>query len=396
MPHPTVIVKRKRALPFHHRHPWVFSGAVHRVEGGPEVGDEVDLMTSDGEFIARGLFNPKSNIKVRLYAWDADAVFDREFWAKRIDAAIHFRNRLFGNERATACRLIFSESDGLSGLTVDRYGDWLLVQFTSLAMWQRREELISILEDRLHPAGIWLRTEKGIRESEGLEAHDGPVKGGRPPQPLVIEGQGLRFNVDVVEGQKTGFYFDQRDNRQAAARYAAGARVLDVFCYSGAFGIAALRAGARDVLSVDVSEKALELAKSNADLNGVGDRMWFQKGEAFRVMEELYENNERFDMVVLDPPKMTRHRAGIAKALRGYHSLNRLAVGLLNPSGILVTCSCSGLVPGDEFVQMLSDVALRSNRAIQILESRGQAADHPVAVHCLETAYLKCFICRVV
>ncbi len=396
--YPKVVLKPKRALPFFSHHPWVFSGAVHRIEGNPQAGDVVDLIASDGAFIARGLFNPNSNIKVRLYAWEQSAEFDADFWSTRLDNAFALRRQLFPNaDSETAYRAVYSESDGLSGLTVDRYGDFLSVQFTSLALWMRRELLTSLLEAKCQPKGIWIRTEKGIRESEGLEQADGLLTGTEPPRPLFINEHGVRYGVDIAQGQKTGTFLDQRDNRAAAARYMAGHRVLDLFCYSGGFGISALKlGGATSVLAADVSESALTLAKANAEQNGVADKMQFEKSEAYNLLEQLAARGERFDSVILDPPKMTRHRAGLDKALRGYHSLNRLAVELLKPGGILVSCSCSGLVTSDEFALMLGEVSLRSNRAIQFLEIRGQAPDHPVSSHCLETGYLKCFICRVV
>ncbi len=393
-----IVLKPKRALPFHSRHPWVFSGAIKRIEGSPDAGDVVDLVASDGEFIARGLYNPHSNIKVRLYAWDEDAELQEDFWSVRLDSALALRRQLFpGADAETAYRAVFSEADGLSGLIVDRYGDFLLVQFTSLAIWHRRELFTRMLGEKCHPQGMWIRTEKGIRESEGLELADGLLTGSEPPRPLVINEHGVRFGVDVVTGQKTGTFLDQRDNRAAVAGYVAGRRVLDLFCYAGGFGIAALKLGdAKSVVAADVSESALQTAQANAERNGVADRIGFQKSNAYDMLEQLAQRGERFQTVILDPPKMTRHRAGVTKALRGYHSLNRLAVDLLEPGGILVSCSCSGLVSREEFAHMLAEVSLRSDRAIQFLEIRGQAPDHPISAHCPETSYLKCFICRVV
>jgi 23S rRNA (cytosine1962-C5)-methyltransferase len=394
---PRVYLKERRALPFFSRHPWVFAGAIDRVEGEPQPGAAVTLHASDGRFIARGLYNHHSQIRVRLYCWDEGENLDAEFWSRRLDAAIALRQTLYGPfDGEAACRLVFSEADGLSGLIVDRYGDWLLVQFTSLALADRRDVLLDLLEAKLRPRGIWLRTEKGIRESEQLELADGLARGVEPPRPLFVAENGVSYGVDVVQGHKTGFYLDQRDNRAAVARYVAGQRVLDVFCYTGGFGLTALKVGkAREVHAVDVSEAALTLAKANAELNHVLPAMRFVKSDAFEELERLAAAGELFDTVILDPPKLTRHRAGLAKALRGYHSLNQLALGVLNPGGILVSCSCSGLIGRDDFVSMLASVSQRSGRPIQILESRGQAADHPTSVHCLETSYLKCYICRV-
>ena len=394
---PKVRLKPRRALPFFSRHPWVFGGAIERIEGEPEPGAEVALYASDGQFIATGLYNPASQIRVRLYSWNEGQPLDAELWGARLESAIALRQAIYGPfDAESACRLVFSEADGLSGLVVDRYGDWLLVQFTALGLWQRRELIFDWLEARLRPRGIWLRTEKGIRESEHLELADGLARGADPPRPLFVVENGLRFGVDVVQGHKTGFYLDQRENRTAAARYMRGHRVLDLFCYTGAFGIVALKqGGARSVHAVDASESALTLARANAELNEVATAIQFEKSDSFEALERLAAAGEVFDSVILDPPKMTRHRAGIAKALRGYHSLNELALRVLKPGGMLVTCSCSGLVGRDDFVAMLAEVSQRSGRAIQILESRGQAPDHPISVHCLESGYLKCYICRV-
>jgi 23S rRNA (cytosine1962-C5)-methyltransferase len=394
---PKVYLKERRALPFFSRHPWVFAGAIQRIEGDPQPGTEVTLHAADGRYIATGLFNPKSQIRVRLYSWDEAENLDAECWSRRLDSAFQLRRTLgFRFDAETACRLVFSEGDGLSGLIVDRYGDWLLVQFTALGLALRREMLLDLLDAKLHPRGIWLRTEKGIRESENLEQADGLARGSEPHSPLLVAEHGVRYGIDVIQGHKTGFYLDQRDNRTAVARYVAGHRILDMFCYTGGFGLSALKTGgAREVVGVDVSEAALTLARANAELNGVSDKTRFVKSDAFEELQRLANAGEMFDTVILDPPKLTRHRAGLAKALRGYHSLNQLALRVLVPGGILVSCSCSGLVGRDDFVAMLASVSQRSGRPIQILESRSQSADHPVSVHCLESSYLKCYICRV-
>ncbi len=396
-PAPKVRLKPRRALPFFSHHPWVFAGAIDRIDGEPAPASEVTLYASDGKFIAGGLYNPASQIRVRLYSWTEGESLAPDFWSARLESAVALREAIcapFTPE--SACRLVFSEADGLSGLIVDRYGDWLLVQFTALGIWQRRELIFDWLQSRLKPRGIWLRTEKGMRESENLELADGLARGEEPPRPLFLVENELRFGVDVVQGHKTGFYLDQRENRRAAARYMAGHRVLDLFCYTGAFGIVAIKhGGARAVHAVDASEPALTLARANAELNEVTSAIEFEKSDVYEALERLAAAGETFDSVILDPPKMTRHRAGITKALRGYHSLNELAVRVLRPGGILVTCSCSGLVGRDDFVAMLAAVSQRTGRPIQILESRGQAPDHPVSVHCLESGYLKCYICRV-
>jgi len=393
-----VILKPRKALPFFSRHPWVFAGAIHATSDRVQAGDEVILEDDVGRFVARGLYNPNSNIAVRLYSWDETAALDESFWSRRLDEAIALRQRLFPRfDAESACRLVFSEADGLSGLTVDRYGDWLLVQMTSLALATRKDLLLRLLQEKLQPRGIWLRTEKGIREAEGLELADGLLMGEAPPRPLVIAENGVKFALDVAEGQKTGFFLDQRDNRRRVAEFVRGERVLDVCCYTGGFSLNCLvNGGAREVLAVDMSESALELARSNAERNGVADRFKTVKRDCFKILEELTAAGEMFDTVILDPPKLARNRQGVDAALRGYYSLNRSAMGLLKPGGMLVTCSCSGQVSKDLFVDMLAQAALHENRRLQILEARGAAADHPTSVACLETEYLKCYLCRVV
>jgi 23S rRNA (cytosine1962-C5)-methyltransferase len=394
---PRVVLKPRRAQPFFARHPWVFSGAVARVEGDPQPGAEVTLFTEHGEFIARGLFNPHSNIQVRLYGWEARTPLDEAFWSSRLDEAIRLRRDILKLVGPTsACRLVFSEADGLSGLVVDRYGDWLSVQLTSLALASRRELLMRLLHEKLAPAGIWLRTERGIREAEGLEIADGLLTGDAPPRPLIIEEHGLQYGIDIVEGQKTGFFLDQRDNRLAAARYVRGGRVLDLCCYTAGFAMNAARHGAsREVLAIDVSEPALTMARSNTERNGLVESIRFEKSDAFKALENLREAGERFDVIILDPPKLARHSRGVPEALRGYHSLNRLAIEALADDGILVTCSCTGYVERAMFDNMLAEAALSARRRLQILEIRGASADHPTSVTCPETDYLKCYIGRV-
>lgn len=393
---PTVVLKPRRALPFFNRHPWVFAGAIKSGGDEPVAGTEVALVTDRGEFVARGLYNPDGNIRVRLYSWDAERPLDRDFWRERVDEAVRLRETLFPQGDGEAHRLIFSEADGLSGLTIDRYGDWLTLQITSKALATRLDDIVEVLKERVQPAGIWLRTEKGIRDLEGLEIEDGPLFGGEPPRPIFVEENGVRFGVDLVAGQKTGCYLDQRDNRAALARYASGRRVLDLFCYAGGFGLAALVNGdAKDVLGVDASKAAIELAERNAELNGVRERTTYRAADVFETLDALALEGRRFGAIVVDPPKMTRHRKGVEKAMKGYYRLNRMAVDLLEPDGFLLTCTCSGLVSRDLFLGMLSNVAQQSDRRLQVLEERRASADHPYSVSCLETDYLQCYVCRV-
>ena len=396
LPTATVVLKPKRARPFFGRHPWVLDSAVAKVEGQPADGDVVDLATHDGHFVARGLWNSQSRMRVRLYAFDASTKLDTELWHTRLASALALRKTLGLDERAGATRLVNSEGDDLSGLIVDRYGEYLAVQVTALAMAVRLDTLCDALESLVAPRGILLRgAERGLAKLEGLALVDRVVRGAAPVGPIFVHEHGLKFGVDLAEGQKTGYYLDQRDNRQAAARYARGRRVLDMFCYSGGFAVAcAVSGGARSVLAVDTSAKAAALARANAELNGAAN-VTVEAVDAFEKLDALAAAGERFGMVILDPPKFARSRSTVDDALRAYHRINRVAVGLLEPGGILVTCSCSGSVSRDDFLQMLSGVAQRSARPIQLLECRGAAADHPVSASCLEGEYLTCVIARV-
>ena len=397
-----VHLRPRKALPFYGRHPWVLESAVARVEPKPDDaldGAIVDLVNDKGQFIARGFYNGKSRIRVRLATWDENEAIDEAFFRRRIADAILLREQIGYEqvaERGTsAARLVFSESDGLSGLIVDRYGEHLVLQPTSLAMAQRLEMIQAILFDLLKPRGIVLRTEKSMANLEGASLVEGHYWGSLPEGPITIAENGVQFQIDLSGGQKTGFYLDQRENRQAAAAYLRGRRVLDLFCYTGGFSLAAAKlGGAKESLGIDGSKRAIAQARANAELNGLS-QCKFDVADGFQTLDQLVEQGAKFDAVVLDPPKFARNRSGISQALMAYHRINRAAVELLTPGGILVTCSCSGSVPREDFLLMLSGVAQKSKRDLQILECRGAAPDHPVSATCLETEYLKCVIARV-
>lgn len=392
---PRALLKPRKANPFYARHPWVLDSAIQSFKGDPTDGAPIDLYSDKGKWIARGIFNRRSRIQVRLYTWTAGEELDEAFWRKRLTRAIQLRNDLGLADPHGAARLVFSEADGLSGLIVDRYADQLVLYFTSLAMAQRAELLASILDELLHPAGISRRVDPTLGVTEGIELTDGPLRGAVPESTIVIEENGLQFAVDLSAGQKTGYYLDQRDNRRVAAQYLHGRRVLDMFCYTGGFSIASAKlGGASEVVGVDSSRRAIDAATSNAALNGVTNAR-FQVGEAFKTLEEMSAAGERFTGIVLDPPKFAKGRKSLEQALRAYHRLNRMALDLLEPGGILVTCSCSGHVTPDDFLYMLVGVAHKSGRDLQFLERRSAAPDHPTSADCLEGDYLKCCICRV-
>ena len=421
----SVVLKPRKSTPFYARHPWVFDSAVQGIEGQVADGEVVDLISDKRKFIGRGILNRRSRLVVRLYTWKASQGLDDDFWRQRIERAVTLRSQLGYDGPNAAARLVYSEADGLSGLVVDRYAGHLVVQVNALAVACRADQLVGLLAAQLAPASITLRCDAGIAKSEGIVlASQSPEAGnaegdgepnldavsvsaaspplaeglrhGRLPSDLVfIEEHGLRYGVDLLAGQKTGFYLDQRENRRAAASYLRGRSVLDLFCYSGGFSLAASRLGAaREVLGIDTSDRAVVLARANAELNGITN-VRFEQGDGFGALDECLAAGRRFGAVVLDPPKFTRSRHSVADALRAYHRLNRVAVDLLEPGGILVTCSCSGNVSREDFRQMLAIVAQKCGRDIQVLEQRGASPDHPVSATCPESEYLKCFICRV-
>ncbi len=395
MEFPRVILRARRARPFFGLHPWVYAGAIERVEGEPADGAVVDLVSHADNFVARGLYNSKSKIRVRLYTWDAATALDESFFRQRLADAVHLRRDLLGvMGPGRACRLVFSEADALSGMTIDLYDRWLTLQFTSLALAQRKEMIADLLTDLLKPEGIYLRTEKGIGLLEGLQLQDGLLRGSVPSEPIVIDDAGVRFLVNFAEGQKTGFYLDQRDNRQVVAKLAKGRRMLDAFCYTGGFGLHAAKAGATSVLGVDVSEPALTLGRANAQLNGL-ENVSFERSDVFDRLDQLVAAQEKFGLIVLDPPKFARAGHAVEEALRGYRRLQTQALRLLESDGILVVCCCTGLITREMLHELLAQLAAENRRMIQILETRGPAPDHPVSATCPETDYFKCIIFRV-
>ncbi|MGD8626917.1 MAG: class I SAM-dependent methyltransferase [Anaerolineae bacterium] len=389
--YPTVTLKRGREKPVLNRHPWIFSGAIARVESGVQDGDLVRVVDSRGDFLASGYLNRRSQIAVRLLAWDADRVIDAGFWRRRLDQAIDGRRDLSTTD---ACRLVYAESDRLPGLIVDRYGDWLVVQCLTLGMARRRDEIVPLLVERLAPAGIYARDDVDVRLHEGLPLETGLLWGREPPHRLQIVEHGYHFLVDLRQGHKTGFYLDQRDNRARAGAYLAGADVLNAFAYTGAFGVYASGAGAQSVVNVDTSAQALDLAGENLALNHLAAQEMVT-GDVFQVLRDYRSQGRSFDAIILDPPKFATSRAQVMDATRGYKDINLLALQLLRPGGILITFSCSGRVSADLFQKVVFGASVDAGRHVQIVEWLAQASDHPVLLTFPESAYLKGFICRV-
>ena len=390
-----VVLKPRKAGPFWGRHPWVLDTAIAKVEGAPADGEAAELVTETGRWIARGIYNSRSRIRMRLYSWNPEVSLDDALWRSRIEGAVALRRSIGFDDPQGAARLIYSEADQLSGLIVDRYAGHLVVQPTSLAMAMRLDAIIPLLVEAVQPTSVSVKADASIARTEGIEIPPGAPWGEPPTEAVTIVEHGLKFSLPWGEGQKTGFYLDQRENRREAARNMAGRRVLDVCCYTGGFSLSAVAlGGAREVLGIDASQRAVDQATANAALNGITSAR-FQVGDAFETLEQLRNGGERYGAVILDPPRFARKRSGIDEALRAYHRLNRQAIEVLQPDGILVTCSCSGNVSRDDFFSMLFGVGQKTRREIQVLDERGAAPDHPVSVACPENEYLKCFICRV-
>ncbi len=385
-------------------HPFIFRRMVGEVSPAAQPGDVVTVYDKAGQFLGRGLYNPQSQIVVRVLTRSRDAI-DREFWRERLRQAIELRRRLglFG-ETTDACRLVHAEADGLSGLVVERYADALVLEFFSLGMFQRRRELVRLLAELLGPPSVldrprlaaaeWhvvMRADEGIERVEGFTV---PPEDQADRIPLIIREHGIRYRVDPARGHKTGFFCDQRDNRRRFASLCRDAEVLDVCCYTGGFGIAAKVLGdAAAVTAVDLDEAALALARENANLNQV--RLNLVHSDAFNYLRQMIANHRQFGAVVVDPPKLAVRRSETETALKKYHDLNTLTLQVVRPGGILVTCSCSGLVSRDAFLDVVRGAARRAAKSVQVIGQTGAAPDHPVTFECPETEYLKVIWLRV-
>jgi len=394
-PLPRAVLKAGREKSLRRRHPWVFSGAIERVDGEAAAGATIEVVDAAGRFLARAAYSPASQIRARVWTFASDETVDAAFLERRIERALDGRRRLGLLEPGTACRLVFGESDGLAGLVVDRYADWLVCQLLSAGMERWRGEIAAILERRLRPRGVYERSEGAARRKEGLPSRRGVLAGAEPPEWIEIDSGGVRHLIDVRGGQKTGGYLDQQGNRVRVARHAGGARVLDAFAYGGGFALAALAAGARHATLLDSSKEALGLAERAAALNGVAGRCELREANVFEELRRLKEAGERFDVVVLDPPKFVHSAEQVQAGSRGYKDVNLLALALVEPGGILATFSCSGHVDAALFQKIVAGAALDAGRDVQIVERLAQPPDHPVALAFPEAEYLKGLILRV-
>jgi 23S rRNA (cytosine1962-C5)-methyltransferase len=391
---PRVTIRRERVAVVQARHPWLRARSLvdGPSDGGLACGQVVDVFDERERWLARGLINPHSELRVRLYSWRRDQELDATFWRDRIDQAIARRRPLGLNGPQSCSRLVFSEADRLSGLIVDRYGPYLVVQLSAAALVPRLDELIGPLHSHFRPDGIVICWDERTAELEGLAPPPAEVRGEAPPDELIVEDSGLQWGVDLMSGQKTGLYLDQRENRLAAAKYLSGAKVLDVCSYVGGFALTAAAAGAQSVLGVDSSAKALVGAAANAIRNGLHSQCTWEQADCFELLDGLRVESQMFDAVILDPPRFAGSRATVETALRAYERLNVAALRVLRPGGLLVTCSCSGRVTRSDFLNMLVAAARRGERDLIVLQHRGAALDHPTLLSCPETDYLKCLI----
>lgn len=373
-------------------HPWIFQGEVAEVRGEFAPGDVVTVVDFRGRLLGKGYINPASQILVRMLTAQ-DEPIDRDFFLRRLEQAWAYRQRLLPD--TGACRVVFGEADFLPGLIVDKFGDILVVQTLALGIDRWLSDIVDILDDMLRPRGIYERNDVPVRRLEGLEERKGFLRGEFDPRITIVEN-GLEIAVDVAEGQKTGYYLDQRENRAAVRRYAAGARVLDCFCNVGGFALNAAAAGAREVIAVDSSAEAIAAAEENAARNGLSDRIRFRVGNAFDILRQMEAQKERFDLIILDPPAFAKNKAALEGAVRGYKEINLRALRMLEPGGFLVTCSCSYHMTPDLFKAVVADAALDARRRLRLVEERTQAVDHPILVGYDESHYLKCHIYEVI
>lgn len=394
-----LVLRQGRATPVLRRHPWIFSGSIDSIEGEPDDGNIVDVYDAGHNWLARGYINQQSQITLRLLTWNKDEIIDRDFWRRRLERAVTARQALANDPATTAYRVVHAESDYLPGLIVDRYGKWLVVQFLTLGMDQRRDEIVGLLADLLKPAGIYERSDVDVREKEGLEQWTGLLWGNEPPYQIEIAEDDHRFLVNVRDGHKTGFYLDQRENRARLASFCGSSDVelLDAFAYSGAFAVYAAAGGASRLTLVDTSGPALDLARQNLALNNriSHQETEYVEGDVFSVLRSYRAEERRFDVIVLDPPKFAHTRGEVERASRAYKDINLLAFQLLRPGGVLFTFSCSGHVSADLFQKIVFGALVDTDRKGQIIGQLAQGMDHPVALTFPEGAYLKGLICRV-
>jgi 23S rRNA (cytosine1962-C5)-methyltransferase len=394
--YPTASLKPHREDSLQGGHLWIFSGALQQPPHWIEPGGLVDVKSSTGLFVARGYYNPRTDIAIRILTRDIEQVIDEDFLRKRIRSAVDLR-RVFDPNKTNTYRLINSEGDGLPGLIVDRFAEILVAQIHTAGIERLRTQLIEALMVETDTRGLLLRNDSQSRRREGLELEEPQVVTGGVPMQVTVRENDVLFLVDPWQGQKTGFFLDQRDKRESLRKYSQAKRVLNCFSYSGSFSVyAALTSEKTRVTSVDISAPAIESARQNFILNGLDpNHHQFLVADVFDYLEQAQGAGEQFDVIVLDPPAFAKTQSARAQALKAYRRLNTLGMKVLRPGGILLTCSCSGVVGMDDLLGALSQSAQRLQRTVQLLESYTHSVDHPINLAMPETAYLKVVFCRI-
>lgn len=406
-----LILKRGKEKPLLNRHPWIFSGAIASVQDAQD-GDTVEVYSAGGEWLARAAYNSRSQIAARVWTFDRDEPIDHDFFTRRIKRASEFRRSLFenwnssgvrsnSNSQNQSFRLVNAESDGLPGVVLDPYADFVVAQFLTLGADRFKQEIVSALSDvfrqwrnEVSLRGIYERSDVDVRRKEGLAELVGVLAGAEPPDCVEIQENGYRFQVDVKRGHKTGFYLDQRENRLRAESYLRG-EVLNAFAYTGAFGVYAAKSNDARVVNLDASAPSLELARKNFSINALEANAEYVVGDAFEKLREFRSAGRRFDAIILDPPKFVTSQSNLERALRAYKDLNLLAFQLVRPEGFVVTFSCSGLVSPELFQKVVFGAAVDARRDAQIIEKLSQSPDHPISLAFPEAEYLKGLIVRV-
>ncbi|RZQ23445.1 methyltransferase domain-containing protein [Vibrio vulnificus] len=379
------------------RHPWIFSRGIDRVEGNPQLGETVDVYGHDGKWLAKAAYSPESQIRARVWSFEKQDI-NKAFFVKRIQDAQLLREDVIERDCLTGYRLIAAESDGMPGVTIDRYKNFFVCQLLSAGAEHQKQNIVDALIEVFPDCNVYERSDVSVRKKEGLQETTGVLHGEIPPKSVVIEENGVKISVDIVGGHKTGFYLDQRDSRQQAMKYVKDKEVLNCFSYTGGFGLYALKGGAKRVINADVSQPALDTAKFNAELNAFDiskKRAVFLNADVFKLLREYRDQGTKFDVVIMDPPKFAESKAQLNGACRGYKDINMLAMQILNPGGTLLTYSCSGLMDQVLFQKIIADAAVDAGRSVKFVERFEQAADHPTDTAYPEGFYLKGFACKV-
>ncbi|AEP29823.1 class I SAM-dependent rRNA methyltransferase [Brumicola nitratireducens] len=391
----SITLKIERDKSMLRRHPWIFEGAIEKTEGRMNSGDTVDVLASDGTWLAKAAFSPESQIRARVWSFTKSEAIDNVFFKRKLEQALARKQEILKKHNTNAFRLIAAEADGLPGITIDVYVNVVVVQLLSAGAEKHRGKILWAILQLYPDAVVHERSDVDVRKKEGLTPLVQTLHG-ELPESVIIEENGVKIYVDLIHGHKTGFYLDQRENRRIAASYCAGKSVLNCFSFTGTFGLYALAAGATEVINVDASESALALSSKNVAINGLDEsKVTHLKKDVFQLLRDYKEAGTTFDVIVLDPPKFVDSKHNLNKASRGYKDINRLALSLLNENGTLLTFSCSGLMPQDLFQKIVADAALDAQRNVYFVQRLAQSEDHPVSGNFPEGYYLKGLVCKV-